>query len=180
MVRPSASSSTPSPTPTTRTRSSSSSRRTRSAASTTSTSRAYRAHRTSPPATSTSPRSPPSSRPTSRARAASGLELLGPILDKFVSISPLEEPIEGGKEDNIFINALLRRTSHFDETVVEDVTRLEADDQRTEARAQEARRLRGRPGAGLSPPLAVIDTSPVPPFLLALQQPAVVSSFYVY
>ncbi len=49
-----------------------------------------------------------------------GLDLLGPILDKFVSISPLEEPVEGGKEDNIFITRSYDATSHF-ETVVDDV-----------------------------------------------------------
>ncbi|SOV01270.1 probable GDI1 - GDP dissociation inhibitor [Ustilago sp. UG-2017a] len=49
-----------------------------------------------------------------------GLDLLGPILDKFVSISPLEEPTESGKEDNIFVTRSYDATSHF-ETVVEDV-----------------------------------------------------------
>ncbi|KAN0060377.1 Rab GDP dissociation inhibitor alpha [Thecaphora frezii] len=49
-----------------------------------------------------------------------GLDLLGPIYDKFVTVSPLEEPIESGKEDNIFITRSYDATSHF-ETVVEDI-----------------------------------------------------------
>ncbi|CAG7847094.1 Probable secretory pathway GDP dissociation inhibitor 1 [Serendipita indica DSM 11827] len=49
-----------------------------------------------------------------------GLELLGPIHEKFVSISPLFTPTSSGKEDNIFITRSYDATSHF-ETVVEDV-----------------------------------------------------------
>lgn len=51
---------------------------------------------------------------------APGLNLLGPIHDKFVSITPLYVPTSSGKEDNIFITRSYDATSHF-ETVVEDV-----------------------------------------------------------
>jgi len=49
-----------------------------------------------------------------------GLQLLGPIYDKFVSVSPLYTPTADGKADNIFITNSYDATSHF-ETVVEDV-----------------------------------------------------------
>ncbi|KAF8320599.1 putative GDI1-GDP dissociation inhibitor [Cantharellus anzutake] len=49
-----------------------------------------------------------------------GLNLLGPIHDKFVSISPLYVPTTSGKEDNIYITRSYDATSHF-ETVVKDV-----------------------------------------------------------
>ncbi|KAH7107178.1 rab GTPase activator [Auriculariales sp. MPI-PUGE-AT-0066] len=49
-----------------------------------------------------------------------GLDLLGTIHDKFVSITPLYTPTASGKEDNIFITRSYDATSHF-ETVVEDV-----------------------------------------------------------
>lgn len=49
-----------------------------------------------------------------------GLDLLGPIHDKFVTITTLEEPIDSGKEDNVFITRSYDPTSHF-ETVVEDI-----------------------------------------------------------
>jgi len=51
---------------------------------------------------------------------APGLQLLGPILDKFVSVSPLYTPTSGGEADNIFITRSYDATSHF-ETVVEEV-----------------------------------------------------------
>ncbi|KIY66162.1 rab GTPase activator [Cylindrobasidium torrendii FP15055 ss-10] len=51
---------------------------------------------------------------------APGLQLLGPIHDKFVSISSLYTPTSDGKSDNIFITRTYDATSHF-ETVVEDV-----------------------------------------------------------
>jgi len=50
-----------------------------------------------------------------------GLDLLGPIHDKFVSITPLYTPTSSGKDDNIFITRSYDATSHF-ETVVDDVT----------------------------------------------------------
>lgn len=49
-----------------------------------------------------------------------GLELLGEIHDKFVTILALEEPTDSGRENNIFITRSYDATSHF-ETVVEDV-----------------------------------------------------------
>ncbi|EPQ60522.1 rab GTPase activator [Gloeophyllum trabeum ATCC 11539] len=48
------------------------------------------------------------------------LQLLGPIHDKFVSVSNLYTPTADGKSDNIFITKSYDATSHF-ETVVEDV-----------------------------------------------------------
>ncbi|KAI9256601.1 GDP dissociation inhibitor [Phascolomyces articulosus] len=50
----------------------------------------------------------------------SGLSLLGPIHEKFVSVSPLEEPIENGTNDQVFISKSYDATSHF-ETVCDDV-----------------------------------------------------------
>ncbi|KAM3587199.1 Rab GDP dissociation inhibitor alpha, variant 2 [Umbelopsis sp. WA50703] len=50
----------------------------------------------------------------------SGFKLLGPIQEKFVSVSPLEEPVADGKADNVFISRSYDATSHF-ETVCEDV-----------------------------------------------------------
>jgi len=49
-----------------------------------------------------------------------GLELLGPIYEKFVSVSTLYTPTSDGKADNIFITKSYDATSHF-ETVTEDV-----------------------------------------------------------
>ncbi|KDQ14429.1 hypothetical protein BOTBODRAFT_32562 [Botryobasidium botryosum FD-172 SS1] len=49
-----------------------------------------------------------------------GLDLLGPIHDKFVSITDLFTPTSNGKDDNIFITKSYDATSHF-ETVVDDV-----------------------------------------------------------
>jgi len=49
-----------------------------------------------------------------------GLSLLGPIYDKFVSITPMYKPTSSGQADNIFITQSYDATSHF-ETVVEDV-----------------------------------------------------------
>ena len=49
-----------------------------------------------------------------------GLNLLGPIHEKFVSVTDLYTPTSTGQEDNIFITRSYDATSHF-ETVVEDV-----------------------------------------------------------
>jgi len=49
-----------------------------------------------------------------------GLDLLGPIHDKFVSITPLYTPTTSGQDDSIFITRSYDATSHF-ETVVDDV-----------------------------------------------------------
>jgi Rab GDP dissociation inhibitor len=51
---------------------------------------------------------------------AAAINLLGPIYDKFVSITPLYTPTSTGQADNIFITRSYDATSHF-ETVVEDV-----------------------------------------------------------
>jgi len=51
---------------------------------------------------------------------APGLQLLGAIYEKFVSVSPINTPISDGRADNIFITRSYDATSHF-ETVVEDV-----------------------------------------------------------
>lgn len=40
--------------------------------------------------------------------------------NRFVSVSPLEEPIENGSNDQVFISKSYDATSHF-ETVCEDV-----------------------------------------------------------
>ncbi|CAE6421021.1 hypothetical protein ACGC1H_006684 [Rhizoctonia solani] len=49
-----------------------------------------------------------------------GLSLLGPIHEKFVSVTQLYEPTSSGTDDNIFITRSYDATSHF-ETVVQDV-----------------------------------------------------------
>ncbi|CAE6434544.1 unnamed protein product [Rhizoctonia solani] len=49
-----------------------------------------------------------------------GLALLGPIHEKFVSVTQLYEPTSSGQEDNIFVTRSYDATSHF-ETVVQDV-----------------------------------------------------------
>ncbi|KAK7694774.1 Rab GDP dissociation inhibitor alpha [Cerrena zonata] len=54
---------------------------------------------------------------------APGLALLGPIYDKFVSVSSLYTPTASGEADNIFITRSYDATSHF-ETVVEDVNHV--------------------------------------------------------
>lgn len=51
------------------------------------------------------------------------LALLGPILEKFVSISNLYEPITDGVEDGIFVSKSLDSSTHF-ETVCEDVKNI--------------------------------------------------------
>ncbi|PWN27317.1 rab GTPase activator [Jaminaea rosea] len=49
-----------------------------------------------------------------------GLDLLGPIHEKFISLTPLLEPIEGGSESKIFITRSPDATSHV-ETINEEV-----------------------------------------------------------
>ncbi|KAI8813406.1 GDP dissociation inhibitor [Cladochytrium replicatum] len=49
-----------------------------------------------------------------------GLDLLGPIMDKFVSVSDLYEPLADGKADNVYISSSYDATSHF-ETLCNDV-----------------------------------------------------------
>lgn len=48
------------------------------------------------------------------------LNLLGPVLEKFVSISNLYEPLTDGRSDGIFVSKSLDSSTHF-ETVCEDV-----------------------------------------------------------
>ncbi|EPT03895.1 hypothetical protein FOMPIDRAFT_1022074 [Fomitopsis schrenkii] len=52
-----------------------------------------------------------------------GLQLLGPIYDKFISVSSLYTPTSSGESDQIFITRSYDATSHF-ETVVDDVTNV--------------------------------------------------------
>ncbi|RUP44923.1 rab proteingeranylgeranyltransferase component A, partial [Jimgerdemannia flammicorona] len=52
-----------------------------------------------------------------------GLALLGPIHDKFISVSPIEEPLGDGTEDQVFISRSYDATSHF-ETVCDDVKHI--------------------------------------------------------
>lgn len=48
------------------------------------------------------------------------MDLLGPISEKFVSVSSLYEPTDSGKDDKIFVTRSPDATSHV-ETIVEDV-----------------------------------------------------------
>jgi len=52
-----------------------------------------------------------------------GLKLLGPVFDKFVSVTPLYTPTSTGEADNIFITRSYDATSHF-ETVVDEVNNV--------------------------------------------------------
>ncbi|TCD69889.1 rab GDP-dissociation inhibitor [Steccherinum ochraceum] len=54
---------------------------------------------------------------------APGLQLLGPVYDKFITVSSLYTPTSDGTSDNIFVTRSYDATSHF-ETVVEDVNRV--------------------------------------------------------
>ena len=49
-----------------------------------------------------------------------GFHLLGPIVEKFVSIVPIYAPGSSGTRDNVFITRSYDATSHF-ETVTDDV-----------------------------------------------------------
>lgn len=51
------------------------------------------------------------------------VELLGGVLEMFVKISDLHEPINNPKEDNLYITSSYDATSHF-ETASEDVLQL--------------------------------------------------------
>ncbi|KAF9430349.1 Rab GDP dissociation inhibitor alpha [Podila epigama] len=52
-----------------------------------------------------------------------GLDLLGPIVDKFIQIADISVPIHDGKKDQVFISKSYDATSHF-ETVCDDVKDL--------------------------------------------------------
>jgi Rab GDP dissociation inhibitor len=54
---------------------------------------------------------------------APGLEILGPILKRFTSVSTTYEPVEDGSNDNCFISASFDATSHF-ESDVDDMLSL--------------------------------------------------------
>lgn len=49
-----------------------------------------------------------------------GLALLGPIVEKFVAISDLYEPLEDGSKDKVYVTRSYDATSHF-ETVCNDI-----------------------------------------------------------
>ncbi|CAB4385355.1 rab GTPase activator [Rhizophagus irregularis] len=49
-----------------------------------------------------------------------GLDLLGPCVEKVINVTDLEEPIEDGSKDQVFISRSYDATSHFG-TVCEDV-----------------------------------------------------------
>lgn len=49
-----------------------------------------------------------------------GLDVLGPIHDKFVHVSAIEEPTSDGKAEQVFVSKSYDATSHF-ETVCDDV-----------------------------------------------------------
>ncbi|PVD24833.1 hypothetical protein C0Q70_15319 [Pomacea canaliculata] len=48
-----------------------------------------------------------------------GLDLLGPILEKFVSVSDLYEPDDDGKESRVFITKSYDATTHFETTCID-------------------------------------------------------------
>jgi len=52
-----------------------------------------------------------------------GLDLLGPIVEKFISVSDLEEPIDDGTKDQVFVSRSYDPTSHF-ATVCDDVKNI--------------------------------------------------------
>lgn len=49
-----------------------------------------------------------------------GLDILGPIHDKFVSVSNIEEPITDGVQEQVFVSKSYDASTHF-ETVCDDV-----------------------------------------------------------
>ncbi|KAF9987870.1 Rab GDP dissociation inhibitor alpha [Mortierella antarctica] len=54
---------------------------------------------------------------------APGLQLLGPIVDKFIQIDDISEPLQDGSKDHVFVSKSYDATSHF-ETVCDDVKDL--------------------------------------------------------
>ncbi|KAA0202818.1 hypothetical protein HAZT_HAZT002867 [Hyalella azteca] len=48
-----------------------------------------------------------------------GLDLLGPIKQKFVTVSPLFKPIDDGRESQLFISESYDATSHFETTCLD-------------------------------------------------------------
>jgi len=51
------------------------------------------------------------------------LELLGPIEEKFISVSDVYEPTDDGKTDQVFVSSSYDATSHF-ESASDDVLRI--------------------------------------------------------
>jgi len=49
-----------------------------------------------------------------------GLQLLGPIIEKFVTVSDLYDPLDLGRESQVFISRSYDATTHF-ETTCQDV-----------------------------------------------------------
>nr|KAJ3419549.1 Rab GDP dissociation inhibitor alpha [Polyrhizophydium stewartii] len=68
-----------------------------------------------------------------------GLALLGPILEKFVDVKDIYEPVADGKADNVFISRSYDATSHF-ETTCADVKsiykRLTGNDLKVEGKVK--------------------------------------------
>ena len=54
---------------------------------------------------------------TPEAELEAGIRLLGPILEKFVIVSDIHEPLSDGKADNTFISTGYDATSHFESTI---------------------------------------------------------------
>jgi Rab GDP dissociation inhibitor len=50
---------------------------------------------------------------------APGLQLLGPILKRFTSVSSTYSPVEDGSKDKCFISSSFDATSHFENDVVD-------------------------------------------------------------
>ena len=48
-----------------------------------------------------------------------GLDLLGPIEQKFVSVSDLYEPVDDGSKSNVFITKSYDATTHFESTCMD-------------------------------------------------------------
>ena len=97
---------------------------------------------------------------------APALALLGPILEKFVSISNLYDPLTDGRADGIFVSKSLDSSTHF-ESVCEDVKSLygrmfeKALQVAARPSAEEEQALRtGNKGASSSGPVAT--SAPVP------------------
>jgi Rab GDP dissociation inhibitor len=54
---------------------------------------------------------------TPEAELTPGIRLLGPLLEKFVIVSDILEPLSNGKDDNCFISTGYDATSHFESTI---------------------------------------------------------------
>lgn len=54
---------------------------------------------------------------TPEAELEAGIKLLGPIQEKFVTVTDVHEPLADGKADNVFISTGYDATSHFESTI---------------------------------------------------------------